>query len=81
MQADNHDESFSSDKETLSNQSQVGCYYCEQLMTYEDIETFVNGDQTALCPYCGIDAVVGLDAVPTEERTILLMTWNHQFFG
>lgn len=87
MQSDSHDDTmsderaFRSDKPTLRRQVQLGCYYCEQLMSYEDIEVFVNGEQTALCPFCGIDAVVGLDTIPPDERTIKLMTWHNRFFG
>ncbi len=36
-----------------------GCFYCLRWLAPTQIEEWVDGGQTALCPYCGIDAVLG----------------------
>jgi len=38
-----------------------GCFYCLKIFSPNEIETWVEDklDGTALCPYCGIDAVIG----------------------
>jgi len=41
-----------------------GCFYCEQQYSPREIEEWVDADetgegQTALCPRCGIDSVIG----------------------
>jgi hypothetical protein len=34
-----------------------GCFYCKQFFEFDDIEEFVDRG-TAICPKCGIDAVL-----------------------
>ncbi len=43
----------------LAASAVCGCFYC--LSTYEPagIAEWVDDDQTALCPRCGIDSVIG----------------------
>ncbi|GEM85135.1 MAG: hypothetical protein KatS3mg074_758 [Meiothermus sp.] len=36
-----------------------GCFYCLRIFTPSEIEEWVDEGQTALCPYCGIDTVLG----------------------
>jgi hypothetical protein len=41
-----------------------GCFYCENLFAPQEIEDWTDDDadgvgQTALCPRCGIDSVIG----------------------
>jgi hypothetical protein len=36
-----------------------GCFYCLRIFGREQIEEWTDDDDTALCPHCGIDAVLG----------------------
>ncbi|WP_337867994.1 cytoplasmic protein [Meiothermus sp.] len=38
---------------------QCGCFYCLRIFPPSEIEEWIDEGQTALCPYCGIDAVLG----------------------
>jgi hypothetical protein len=37
----------------------LGCYFCFHAFPNTDIKAWVDSNQTALCPACGIDAVIG----------------------
>lgn len=37
----------------------VGCFYCQRLYPPTQIQEWVDGGVTALCPHCGIDSVIG----------------------
>ena len=41
-----------------------GCFYCMETFTAKDIKEWIDGDQTgigqtALCPRCGVDSILG----------------------
>jgi hypothetical protein len=37
-----------------------GCFYCRQTFVPAKIKEWIDeADQTALCPFCGIDSVIG----------------------
>jgi len=36
-----------------------GCYFCFHTFPHTEIKAWVDSDQTALCPACGIDSVIG----------------------
>lgn len=53
---------FSSDnKAQLESEQKCGCFYCRKIFSSSDIKNWINEGTigTALCPYCGIDAVIG----------------------
>jgi hypothetical protein len=60
-------EHCSLNREELYRSERCGCFFCCQIFTPQEIESWVGGiwienDQegpTALCPHCGIDAVIG----------------------
>jgi hypothetical protein len=38
----------------------AGCYYCRQVYRASEVEEYIDvNDKTAVCPRCGIDAVLG----------------------
>ena len=51
-------------KKRLSVLQKCGCFYCMKLFSSEEIEDWSvdQPDWTAVCPYCGIDAVIGEEA-------------------
>jgi hypothetical protein len=38
----------------------AGCFYCEKFFSAIDIKEWIDGDETALCPHCGIDSVLAV---------------------
>lgn len=51
--------------EQLKRDSVCGCFYCEKIFAPDEIEEWIIDDNdcdrygTAICPYCGIDSVIG----------------------
>jgi len=56
---------FSSNhKEQLTKDEKCGCFYCLKIFDTREITEWrycINGDPggTALCPFCGIDSIIG----------------------
>jgi len=47
-------------KEGLQNDSICGCFYCLKIFPPTEITEWIEDTKgTALCPYCGIDSVIG----------------------
>jgi hypothetical protein len=44
--------------EILASES-CGCFYCLKTFDPSEIQDWVDDEQTALCPKCGIDSVIG----------------------
>lgn len=68
-------------KESLRASKLAGCYYCLSIYPVSDIQEFVDPEEdTALCPMCGIDDVVG-DATgyPVTDKEFLRAMHNHGF--
>jgi hypothetical protein len=55
----------SNHKPQLEKDSICGCFYCGKIFDPAEIEEWIIDDNpcdrlgTALCPYCGIDSVIG----------------------
>ena len=43
----------------LKNADKCACYYCLSEFLYDEINKFVDNNETAVCPKCGIDSVIG----------------------
>ena len=45
------------------------CFYCRKRFSGDKIEEWIDEEQTALCPHCGIDSVLPLSAIsdPTDD--------------
>jgi len=48
-------------KKQLINDNICGCFYCMRIFKPSEIKYWIkeSPDETALCPYCGIDSVIG----------------------
>lgn len=76
---------FSSRHRSLLAQSdRAGCFHCQRLFRPDEVEDWIDGRQvdtgdtadgvTALCPYCGIDAVLPSAApIPLSAETLAEM--------
>ena len=50
----------SNHKNELLKDKICGCFYCLEIFSPTVIEMWLNeGDGTAICPYCGIDSIIG----------------------
>ena len=50
----------SNHKETLLKDEKCGCFYCTEIFSPNEIDEWVmDPGGTALCPYCGVDSVIG----------------------
>ena len=43
----------------LEASQRCGCFFCFRIFPAAGIKSWVDADQTALCPFCGIDSVIG----------------------
>jgi len=46
----------------LESSDQCGCFHCLEVFSTKQIDVWVDDEDTALCPICGIDAVIGSTA-------------------
>ncbi len=50
----------SNHRQLLSESETCGCFYClDDSFQYEDIVAWTDREDTAFCPTCGIDSVIG----------------------
>ncbi len=53
-----HDKS-SYHRKDLEQSAECGCFYCLNVFSPAEIREWIDRDETALCPKCGIDSVIG----------------------
>ena len=46
-------------KENLQKDTICGCFYCLEIFSPKEIEMWLNREDTALCPYCCVDSIIG----------------------
>ena len=51
-------------RDELLKSEKCGCFYCKKIFTPSEIKEWVDENEkgignTALCPFCGIDSVIG----------------------
>jgi hypothetical protein len=47
-------------KEELQNDKRCGCFYCLEIFDPIEIKEWIPDTKgTAICPYCGVDSVIG----------------------
>ena len=50
----------SNNKPMLEKDTKCGCFYCLEIFNPAEIsEWIIDSKGTAVCPYCGIDSVIG----------------------
>lgn len=51
----------SKNRSSLEQDSICGCFYCLKIFSPSEITEWFQeeGDDTAVCPYCGIDSIIG----------------------
>ena len=60
-----------------------GCFYCRQTFNTSEVKEWIDSQQTALCPKCGIDSVLPLDRTVDHSQTLLEMSmyWFNLVFN
>jgi hypothetical protein len=59
--------------------ARCGCYFCFRTFPHTDIKAWVDSNQTALCPACGIDAVIGDASKHPINGSFLRQMHSHCF--
>lgn len=67
-------------KESLRVDSVCGCFYCLEIYSPTEIEEWIKDTKgTALCPYCGIDSVIGESSGYPITKEFLRKMQKHWF--
>ena len=46
-------------REEIEASARCGCFFCFRTFASTEIKAWIDGKQTALCPRCGVDSVIG----------------------
>jgi NAD-dependent SIR2 family protein deacetylase len=49
---------------------ECGCYHCLKVFPKEEIKKWTDNSKTALCPHCGVDAVLPNTAYSLTEEVL-----------
>ena len=61
-----------SNRAELDRSKQAGCFYCCEVFDPKQIENWVDDGQSALCPTCGMDSVIGdASGFPVTDKHFL----------
>lgn len=63
----------------LSHAKICGCFYCFHEFPFEEITEWIDDNETARCPYCSVDAVLGFDTSTADQE--LLHQMHERWFG
>ncbi|WP_282605187.1 cytoplasmic protein [Pelagibius sp. Alg239-R121] len=71
-------------RQEIEDSKQCGCFYCKRIFQPEEIEEWTDksglvSEQTALCPHCSIDSVIG-DASGFDITETFLKEMNKAWF-
>jgi len=63
----------------IEKSSICGCFYCLRMFKPEEISIWIDDDQTALCPFCPVDSVIGSASGFPITREFLQRMHDHWF--
>jgi len=64
----------------LEASTRCACFFCFRAFATTEIKAWIDGDTTALCPGCGVDAVLG-DASGAPISDGFLRKMHQHYFG
>ncbi len=72
---------FSSNhRQQLLSDKKCGCFYCLKIFDPKEITNWIEDEEgTAICPYCGIDSVIGESSGYPITEEFLAKMQNHWF--
>ena len=72
----------SNHRDEVERSEKCGCFYCLSILTPSSIVEWIDepndNSQTALCPKCGVDSVIGSESmfpITTEFLTAMHQHW------
>ena len=64
----------------LESSRKAGCIYCKSIYSALDVIDYVEDSDTAICPVCPVDAVIGdASGLPIEKEFLTAM--HERWFG
>jgi hypothetical protein len=66
-------------REEILISSICGCFYCLSTFIPQAIQEWTDKDTTAICPHCGIDAVIGSESGYPITKEFLTEMYNRWF--
>jgi uncharacterized Zn-finger protein len=68
----------------IESSNKCGCFYCREIFSPDKVNEWVDEDDnnvgtTALCPYCGIDSVIGDASGYPITKEFLESMYRHWF--
>lgn len=66
-------------RDELASSTSCGCFYCMRIFTFAAIVRWTDENQTARCPGCGVDAVLGDASGYPIDETFLRRMHRHWF--
>jgi hypothetical protein len=70
----------SKNRESLMKSSKCGCYFCGAMFHPSEITTWIDNDQTAVCPHCNIDSVLAEEGGAIDITDVFLEECNEEWF-
>jgi len=67
-------------KEEIESSKKCGCYCCCKIFDVDNVKYWCDDNKTALCPYCGVDAVIG-DASKLPLTKDYLVDMHQKWFN
>lgn len=59
--------------------ARCGCFFCFRTFPSTDIKAWTDANQTALCPRCGVDSVIGIASKHRLDDAFLRQMHTHFF--
>ncbi|MBQ4353414.1 MAG: cytoplasmic protein [Clostridia bacterium] len=69
-------------RQALAQDTRCGCFHCLKIFSPHQITDYIrekDGSETAKCPYCGVDSVIGAGAGYPLTEEFLLEMHRHWF--
>lgn len=63
----------------LEASTRCGCYFCFRTFPVSSIKAWIDANQTALCPACGVDSVLGDASLIRLDDAFLRKMHLHHF--
>lgn len=63
----------------IESSTRCGCFFCFRSFASSDIKSWIDANQTALCPKCGVDSVLGSASLHRLDDAFLRGMHEHYF--
>jgi len=66
-------------RDALEASTRCACFFCFRAFATSEIKAWIDANTTALCPGCGVDAVLGNASCPSISDGFLRKMHQHYF--